>query len=145
MRVLSVLFFVGICLFGCTLTEMNRQNEAAMNRIDTKTQVLREEQSEQGKLLARQKELLQEREDLQAAIAKINVDIATLEKEIARVKVENESQRKKKIEVEARLRKYREEIAKLNSDSPSPDEEKKRKVEDLQKQIDASLKTLRSL
>src|SRR5215813_7032925 len=111
MRALFVLFFAGGCLFGCTLAEMNRQNEEAINRIDAKTEALREEQSEQGKLLARQKELLQEREDLQSATLKINGDIATLEKEIARMKVESKAQQKKKVEIEAQLRKYREESA----------------------------------
>ena len=145
MRALSMLFFAGGCLFGCTLTEMNRQNEEAINRIDTKTEVLREKQSEQAELLARQKELLQEREDLQAATAKINGDIATLEKEIARTKVESKAQQKKKVEIEAQLRKYREESAKIPNDPSSSNEEKKRRIDELQKQIDASLKSLRAL
>ena len=95
--------------------------------------------------MGEQKNLLQEQDEKQRVLNELDAKLASLIKENAQAEARNNAQREKKEEIESRLRKYREEISDLKSDPRSPDEEKKRRIEELEKRIDAYLKSLRAL
>ena len=75
----------------------------------------------------------------QITLNELEAELENLREANARIKVESEGQRKKKEDLELQLRRYQEEIDALRSDDRLSDEEKRKRIKDLEEQIRTDL------
>lgn len=132
-------------LWGCALSEMRAQNQQAQARIDAKIEQLAQEQSTQRALLDQQRTLLGQQEANQRQLTDLDARLDSLIRENAQTEAHNQTQQKQKEAIESQLRKYREQIAALRDNTSVPDAAKEARIEELKKQIDAYLKSIRPL
>jgi len=130
---------------GCALSEIKAQNQQTQARIDTKTEQLAREQSIQQDLIDAQRELLQQREENQQRLSDLDARLDGLLRDNARIAAQTKAQEKEKAAIEAQLRKYRAENAALSRDTSVSAAAKEARIEELKKQIDAYLKSIRPL
>jgi len=139
---------------GCQsalLTTMN-ENKAAEERISRKENELNALDTQQAALLNQQKILLANMDNLtadldakQMSLKELDARLDNLRKENARIKTETAAQQKKKESLDLEIKKSQAEIVALDKDNRLSDAEKRKKIEDLKKQISAHLKLMRSL
>ncbi len=142
-RLFSLLVF-GVFLFltacgSSALMELRRENVATEERVDKKVQELEYLQNQQKLLLEKQKNLLSDLKTRQITLNELEAELENLREANARIKVESEGQRKKKEDLELQLRRYQEEIDALRSDDRLSDEEKRKRIKDLEEQIRTDL------
>jgi len=119
--------------------ELRRENVATEERVDKKVQELEYLQNQQKLLLEKQKNLLSDLKTRQITLNELEAELENLREANARIKVESEGQRKKKEDLELQLRRYQEEIDALRSDDRLSDEEKRKRIKDLEEQIRTDL------
>ena len=134
-----------VLVSGCALSEIKAQNQQTQARIDTKTEQLAREQSIQQDLIDAQRELLQQREENQQRLSDLDARLDGLLRDNARIAAQTKAQEKEKAAIEAQLRKYRAENAALSRDTSVSAAAKEARIEELKKQIDAYLKSIRPL
>src|SRR5262249_25379383 len=134
-----------ILVSGCALSEIKAQNQQAQARIDTKTEQLAREQSTQRDLIDAQRGLLRRREEDQQRLSDLDARLDSLLRDNARIAAQTKAQEREKAAIEAQLRKYRAESTALSRDTSVSDAAKEARVEELKKQIDAYLKSIRPL
>jgi len=83
--------------------------------------------------------LLSDLKTRQITLNELEAELENLREANARIKVESEGQRKKKEDLELQLRRYQEEIDALRSDDRLSDEEKRKRIKDLEEQIRTDL------
>lgn len=127
---------------GCTLTQMQTDNEARTRRIDTKIQDLGTLQTQQRKLLQGQNDLTQESVTQQLTLNEVEKDLEQLRKENVRLRTETERQQRAKADIERKIRRHQKEIDTLRTDNRSSDEAKKKRINELKKSIQDSLDLL---
>ena len=141
-RLISCAF---VLVSGCALSEIQAQNQQAQARIDTKTEQLAREQSTQQDLIDAQRELLRQREENQQRLSDLDARLDGLLRDNARIAAQTKEQEKEKAAIAAQLRKYRAESAALSRDTSGSDAAKEARIEELKKQIDAYLNSIRPL
>ncbi|HJY84135.1 MAG TPA: hypothetical protein VKK81_24000 [Candidatus Binatia bacterium] len=134
-----------ILVSGCALSEIKAQNQQAQARIDTKTEQLAREQSTQRDLIDAQRGLLRRREEDQQRLSDLDARLDSLLRDNARIAAQTKAQEREKAAIEAQLRKYRAESTALSRDTSVSDAAKEARIEELKKQIDAYLKSIRPL
>jgi len=134
-----------VLVSGCALSEIKAQNQQAQARVDTKTEQLAREQSTQRDLIDAQRELLRQREENQQRLSDLDARLDSLLRDNARIAAQTKAQEKEKAAIEAQLRKYRAESTALSRDTSVSDAAKEARIEELKKQIDAYLKSIRPL
>ena len=142
------IFAAGFLFAACAqsaLMQIRSDNEAAEARIATKEQELKATEDQRAALLNEQKKLMSELETKPMTLDELNTKLENLRKENARIKTDTAAQQKKKESLELQIVKYKADIAALQKDNRLPDDEKKRRIEDLKKQISAHLKLMLSL
>jgi len=142
------IFAAGFLLAACAqsaLMQIRSDNEAAQARIATKEQELKATEDQRAALLNEQKKLMSELETKPMTLDELNTKLENLRKENARIKSDTAAQQKKKESLELQIGKYKADIAALQKDNRLSDDEKKRRIEDLKKQISAHLKLMLSL
>jgi hypothetical protein len=127
---------------GCTLPQMQVENEARTRRIDTKIRDLSQLQTRQRTLLQEQRDLTQEGVNQQLALNDLEKDLEQLRKGNVRLRTETRRQQEAKADLERKIRRYQQEIEKLRDDNGSPDEAKKKRIAELRKSIQDSLDLL---
>jgi len=142
------IFAAGFLLAACAqsaLMQIRSDNEAAEARIATKEQELKATEDQRAALLNEQKKLMSELETKPMTLDELNTKLENLRKENARIKTDTAAQQKKKENLELQIGKYNADIAALQKDNRLSDDEKRRRIEDLKKQISAHLKLMLSL
>jgi len=142
------IFAAGFLLAACAqsaLMQIRSDNEAAQARIATKEQELKATEDQRAALLNEQKKLMSELETKPMTLDELNTKLENLRKENARIKTDTAAQQKKKENLELQIGKYNADIAALQKDNRLSDDEKRRRIEDLKKQISAHLKLMLSL
>ena len=134
-----------VLVSGCALSEISAQNQQAQARIDTKTEQLAREQSTQRDLIDAQRELLRQREENQQRLSDLDARLDSLLRDNARIAAQTKAQEREKAAIEAQLRKYRAESTALSRDTSVSAAAKEARIEELKKQIDAYLKSIRPL
>jgi len=142
------IFAAGFLFAACAqsaLMQIRSDNEAAEARIATKEQELKATEDQRAALLNEQKKLMSELETKPMTLDELNTKLENLRKENARIKTDTAAQQKKKESLELQIGKYKADIAALQKDNRLSDDEKRRRIEDLKKQISAHLKLMLSL
>lgn len=142
------IFAAGFLFAACAqsaLMQIRSDNEAAEARIATKEQELKATEDQRAALLNEQKKLMSELETKPMTLDELNAKLENLRKQNARIKTDTAAQQKKKESLELQIGKYKADIAALQKDNRLSDDEKKRRIEDLKKQISAHLKLMLSL
>lgn len=134
----SVFFFLTAC-GSSALMELRHENVATEERIGKKVQELEYLQNQQKLLLEKQKNLLSDLKTQQITLNELEAELENLREANARIKVESGGQRKKKEDLELQLRRYQEEIDALRSNDRLSDEEKRKRIKDLEEQIRTDL------
>ena len=134
----SVFFFLTAC-GSSALMELRRENVVTEERIGKKVQELEYLQNQQKLLLEKQKNLLSDLKTQQITLNELEAELENLREANARIKGESEGQRKKKEDLELQLRRYQEEIDALRGNDRLSDEEKRKRIKDLEGQIRADL------
>jgi anti-sigma28 factor (negative regulator of flagellin synthesis) len=78
-------------------------------------------------------------------VNELNAKLDQLRKENARTQAETEAQQKKKETLELQLKKYQADIAGVQKNERLPAEDKRKRIEELKKQISAHLKLMLAL
>src|SRR5262249_36836100 len=145
-KVVGVFTFASLILFaGCgqsALMQMRSDNEAAEARIATKQGELRAQEDQQAALLKEQKSLLSELDNKQLTLDELNAKLNALRTENTRIKADTAAQQKQKESLDLQIKKYQADVAALQKDNRLPDDEKRRRIDDLKKQISAQLKLM---
>jgi chromosome segregation ATPase len=148
-KAVDVLTFASMILFaGCgesALMQMRRDNAAAETRIATKEGELRAQEDQRSALLKEQKSLLSELDNKQMTLDELNAKLNALRTENAQIKADTAAQQKQKESLDLQIKKYQADVAALQKDNRLPDDEKRRRIDDLKKQISAQLKLMLAL
>ena len=148
-KAVDVLTFASLILFaGCgesALMQMRRDNAAAETRIATKEGELRAQEDQRTALLKEQKSLLSELDNKQMTLDELNAKLNALRTENTRIKADTAAQQKQKESLDLQIKKYQADVAALQKDNRLPDDEKRRRIDDLKKQISAQLKLMLAL
>ena len=148
-KAVDVLTFASLILFaGCgqsALMQMRRDNVAAETRIATKEGELRAQEDQRAALLKEQKGLLSELDKEQMTLDELNAKLNALRTENARLKADTAAQQKQKESLDLQIKKYQGEVVALQKDNRLPDDEKRKRIDDLKKQISAHLKLMLAL
>ena len=124
---------------------MRRDNAATETRIATKEGELKAQEDQRAALLREQKNLLSELDNKQMTLNELSAKLDNLRRENARIKADTEAQQKQKESLESQIKKYQGEVVALQKDNRLPDDEKRRRIDDLKKQISAHLKLMLAL
>gem|GEM_PF-1749649 len=142
------IFAAGFLLAACAqsaLMQIRSDNEAAEARIATKEQELKATEDQRAALLNEQKKLMSELETKPMTLAELNAKLNALRTENARIKADTAAQQKQKESLDLQIKKYQADVAALQKDNRLPDDEKRRRIDDLKKQISAQLKLMLAL
>ncbi len=143
-----VLSFCSVLLAACAqsaLMQMRQENTEREARIASKEGELKAQEDQRTALLREQKNLLSELDTKQMTLKELDVKLDALRRENARMQTDTETQQKKKESLELQLRKYQADIAALEKDGRLSADDKKKRIEDLKKQISAHLKLMLAL
>jgi chromosome segregation ATPase len=127
------------------LMQIRSDNEAAQARIATKEQELKATEDQRAALLNEQKKLMSELETKPMTLDELNAKLNALRTENARIKADTAAQQKQKESLDLQIKKYQADVAALQKDNRLPDDEKRRRIDDLKKQISAQLKPMLAL
>jgi septal ring factor EnvC (AmiA/AmiB activator) len=149
-----LIFGAGFLFVGCgqsALLEMRRENTEAETRIATKQQELNVQEDQRAALLREQKNLLAELDTRQMTLSELNAKLDNLRKDNAVIKADTEAQQKQKERLDSRIKtmqddikKYQKEIKVLETNDRLSADEKRKRKEELNKQINAHFKLLLS-
>jgi septal ring factor EnvC (AmiA/AmiB activator) len=149
-----LIFGAGFLFAGCgqsALLEMRRENTEAETRIATKQQELNVQEDQRAALLREQKNLLAELDTRQMTLSELNAKVDNLRKDNAVIKADTEAQQKQKERLDSRIKtmqddikKYQKEIKVLETNDRLSADEKRKRKEELNKQINAHFKLLLS-
>ena len=127
------------------LLQMRRDNEASEVRIDSKERELQAHEHQRTALLNEQKELLAEMETKQLTLLDLHAKLDQLRKKNGEINADNAAQQREKDSLDLQLRRYQADIAGLQKNDRLPADEKRKRIEDLKKQISAHLKLMLAL
>ena len=142
------IFAAGFWFAACAqsaLMQIRSDNDAAQARIATKEQELKATEDQRAALLNEQKKLMSELETKPMTLAELNAKLNALRTENARIKADTAAQQKQKEGLDLQIKKYQADVAALQKDNRLPDDEKRRRIDDLKKQISAQLKLMLAL
>jgi chromosome segregation ATPase len=142
------IFAAGFWFAACAqsaLMQIRSDNEAAQARIVTKEQELKATEDQRAALLNEQKKLMSELETKPMTLDELNAKLNALRTENARIKADTAAQQKQKESLDLQIKKYQADVAALQKDNRLPDDEKRRRIDDLKKQISAQLKLMLAL
>jgi chromosome segregation ATPase len=145
---LCALSFCAFLIAACeqsALLQMRRENVEREGRIASKERELTTHEDQRTALVREQKNLLAELETKQMTVNELNAKLDQLRKENARTQAETEAQQKKKETLELQLKKYQADIAGVQKNERLPAEDKRKRIEELKKQISAHLKLMLAL
>jgi septal ring factor EnvC (AmiA/AmiB activator) len=138
----AVLSVVVVCLEGCTLMQISRENEAAERRIYQKQYYVGDLQNQNRRLAEENRQLAEEKTRVIAelnakklTLSEMSSRLELLRRQNASIAATNEAKRREKEQVEARLRQYQGEISSLNSDTSLSDSAKRDRIEKLRSEI----------
>jgi chromosome segregation ATPase len=151
-KAISVLTFCSVLFTGCgqsALLQMRRDNAATETRIATKEDQLKAQEDQRAALLREQKDLLSELDTNQITLKELDAKLDNLRKENARIKADSEAQQKQKESLESQItkmkgisEKYQTEINALQKNDRLSADEKRKRIDELRKQIKAHFELL---
>jgi hypothetical protein len=145
-------FAAGFLLMGCSQSALLRtlhENTEAEKRIAIKQQELKAQEEQRAALLREQKNLLAELDTKQMTFKELNAKLANLRKKNDQIRADTEAQRKQKESLELQLRtmqdiskRYQKEISDFESNERFSENEKKKTIAELRKQMNAHFQLL---
>jgi peptidoglycan hydrolase CwlO-like protein len=147
-KAVCVPVFCSVIMAACehsALMQVRRDNTERAIRIAEKERELTIHEDQRTALVREQKNLLADLETKQMTVNELNAKLEHLRKENAQTTAETEAQQKKKESLESQLRKYQADLAAIPKDNRLPDPEKRKRIDELKKQISAHLKLMLAL
>jgi chromosome segregation ATPase len=151
-KAIPVLTFCSVLFTGCeqsALLQIRRDNAATETRIATKEDQLKAQEDQRAALLREQKDLLSELDTNQITLKELDAKLDNLRKENARIKADSEAQQKQKESLESQItkmkgisEKYQTEINALQKNDRLSADEKRKRIDELRKQIKAHFELL---
>jgi septal ring factor EnvC (AmiA/AmiB activator) len=138
----SIMCFVLLLLFGCTVMQIREENKQAELRIASKEKILSDEEIKAQQLKQQRDDLEKEKERLlleldtkQMTLDELFADLEKLERENARLQKQSEKTSIQEQNLAQQLRHYKEEITELRGDQPISSADKARRIEELKEEI----------
>jgi chromosome segregation ATPase len=151
-KAIPVLTFCSVLFTGCgqsALLQMRRDNAATETRIATKEDQLKAQEDQRAALSREQKNLLSELDTNQITLKELDAKLDNLRRENARIKADSEAQQKQKESLESQItkmkgisEKYQTEINALQKNDRLSADEKRKRIDELRKQIKAHFELL---
>lgn len=130
-------FAMAIVVIGCesALLNMRKDSEQRQIRIQDKERELQDLQAQQSELWEKQNRLLSDLKKKQMDQGALSARLDELRRDNAQLNAVTESQKKEKAAVDARLKGYQQELASLKNAPGTTEEQKKKKIKELKRQI----------
>jgi septal ring factor EnvC (AmiA/AmiB activator) len=135
LRLFSVIFCLPLVLAACALTQMQREIPQKEHSIYVKESELRDLEDQQKKLAEEKQRLRSEIDSKRMTADDLYAKLDNLRRENARIKASTDQQRDQKKSFEMRVRQYMSQINALKNNAQLPEEEKKRRIQELKDQI----------
>jgi septal ring factor EnvC (AmiA/AmiB activator) len=135
LRLFSVIFCLPLALAACALAQMQREIPEKEHSIYVKESELRDLEDQQKKLVEEKQRLRSEIDSKRMTADDLYVKLDNLRRENARIKASTDQQRDQKKNFEMRVRQYMDQTNALKNNAQLPEEEKKRRIQELKDQI----------
>jgi septal ring factor EnvC (AmiA/AmiB activator) len=135
LRLFSVIFCLPLVLAACALIQMQRDIPEKEHNIYVKESELRDAENQQKKLAEEKQRLRSEIDSKRMTADDLYAKLDNLRRENARIKASTDQQREQKKNFEMRVRRYMDQTNALKNNAQLPEEEKKRRIQELKDQI----------
>jgi chromosome segregation ATPase len=130
-----IAMLAGFCGCESALLNMRKENEQSEVRVQAKEQQLQELQGEEIQLNEKKKGLLSDLRNRQMEYDSLNSSLEDLRMQNASISADTAAKRNQKADLDKRLKGYEKKLATVKNDTGSTEAEKKKKIEELKREI----------
>lgn len=134
-RIVWLATLPGLLVAGCALQEMSRGLHADEARLNEKQVALAQAESEQAALAATTRRLVDDLQSRRLTLDELSQRLAQLDQQNRKTAASDEQLRRRKQQLEARVRDYQTRIAELQRSNAPSTADKQRRVDELKTEI----------